>query len=127
MKPGVIWTPENPSQDAFLPRYIGYAANGTNRSVGAPQTKYMMKKTATSLQWSHEFQSCQHTIPSAMNGSAVMVPVAIRSAVSFLTGWMSSAVGPTGGAGAACVVVTVQDSTQKPGGRLHRCYCPRGG
>ncbi len=42
MKQGVIWTPENPSQDAFLPRYIGYAANGTNRSVGAPQTKYMM-------------------------------------------------------------------------------------
>lgn len=42
LKPGVIWTPENPSQSAFLPRYIGYAANGTNRSVGAPQTKYMM-------------------------------------------------------------------------------------
>ena len=31
-------------------------------------------------------QSCQHTIPSAMNGSAVIVPVAILSAVSFLTG-----------------------------------------
>jgi TonB-linked SusC/RagA family outer membrane protein len=42
LKPGVIWTPENPSQDAFLPRYLGYSANGTTRSVGAPQTKYMM-------------------------------------------------------------------------------------
>jgi TonB-linked SusC/RagA family outer membrane protein len=42
LKPGVIWTPENPSQDAFLPRYIGYAANGATRSVGAPQTKYML-------------------------------------------------------------------------------------
>jgi len=42
LKDGVIWTPENPSQDAFLPRYSGYSANGTTRSVGAPQTKYMM-------------------------------------------------------------------------------------
>ena len=56
----------------------------------------MITKTATSLQCSRSFQSCQQTIPSAMNGSAVMVPVAIRSAVSFLTGWMSSAVGPAG-------------------------------
>jgi hypothetical protein len=60
------------------------------------QVTYMIPKTATSLQWSRSFQSCQHTIPSAMNGSAVMVPVAMRSAVSFLTGWMSSAVGPVG-------------------------------
>jgi hypothetical protein len=42
LKPGVIWTPEHPSQDAFFPRYAGYSANGTTRSVGAPQTKYMM-------------------------------------------------------------------------------------
>jgi TonB-linked SusC/RagA family outer membrane protein len=42
LKDGVIWTPEHPSQDAFLPRYSGYSANGTTRSVGAPQTKYMM-------------------------------------------------------------------------------------
>src|SRR5262245_23771042 len=42
LKEGVIWTPENPSQNAFLPRLLGYSANGTTRSVGAPQTKYMM-------------------------------------------------------------------------------------
>ena len=42
LKQGVIWTPENPSQDAFLPRLLGYSANGSNRSVGAVQTKYMM-------------------------------------------------------------------------------------
>jgi TonB-linked SusC/RagA family outer membrane protein len=42
LKEGVIWTPEHPNQDAFLPRYAGYSANGTTRSVGAPQTKYMM-------------------------------------------------------------------------------------
>ncbi len=42
LEKGVIWTPENPSQDAFLPRYLGYSANGNTRSVGAPQTKYMM-------------------------------------------------------------------------------------
>ncbi len=46
----------------------------------------MIANTATSLQWSRSFQSCQQTIPSAMNGRAVIVPVAIRSAVSFLTG-----------------------------------------
>ena len=50
------------------------------------QTTYMIPKTATSLQWSRSFQSCQQTIPSATNGSAVIVPVAMRSAVSFLVG-----------------------------------------
>jgi len=42
LKPGVMWTPDNPNQDAFLPRLLGYSANGSNRSVGAVQTKYMM-------------------------------------------------------------------------------------
>jgi len=37
---GVIWSPENP--DAFFPRYIGYIALGSNRSLGAPQTGYVM-------------------------------------------------------------------------------------
>ncbi len=37
---GVIWTPEN--TDAFFPRYVGYIALGSNRSLGAPQTKYLM-------------------------------------------------------------------------------------
>src|SRR5215210_505299 len=83
------------------------------------QIRYMITKTATSDQCSHEFQSCQPAIPSAMKGSAVMVPVAIRSAVSFLTGWTSSAVGPAG-VGASCVVVTLQDPTQNNG----RCFTP---
>jgi TonB-linked SusC/RagA family outer membrane protein len=39
---GVIWTEDNPSQDAFFPRYVGYIALGTNRTLGAPQTKYLM-------------------------------------------------------------------------------------
>jgi TonB-linked SusC/RagA family outer membrane protein len=42
LKQGVMWTPDNPSQDAFLPRLLGYSANGNTRSVGAVQTKYMM-------------------------------------------------------------------------------------
>lgn len=33
------WTEENP--DAYWPRYRGYTALGTNRSLGAPQTKYL--------------------------------------------------------------------------------------
>src|SRR5215210_6843489 len=83
------------------------------------QVTYMITKTATSLQWSRSFHSCQHTIPSATNGSAVIVPVAIRSAVSFLTGWTSSGVGPAG-LGGSCVVVTLQDPTQNNG----RCFTP---
>ena len=63
------------------------------------QTTYMIPNTATSLQCRRSFHSCQQTIPSAMKGSAVIVPVAMRSAVSFLTGWMSSTVGLLGSAG----------------------------
>lgn len=33
------WTAENP--DAYWPRYRGYTALGTGRSLGAPQTKYL--------------------------------------------------------------------------------------
>ena len=43
----------------------------------------MITNTATSLQRSRSDQTCQQTIPSAMNGSTVIVPVAIRSAVSW--------------------------------------------
>ena len=58
----------------------------------------MITNTKTSLQWSRSFQSCQPTTPRAMNGSTVIVPVAIRSAVSCLTGSTSSAVGTRGSA-----------------------------
>lgn len=34
-----IWTEENP--DAYFPRYRGYTALGTDRSLGAPQTRYL--------------------------------------------------------------------------------------
>lgn len=34
-----IWTEENP--DAYFPRYRGYTALGTGRSLGAPQTRYL--------------------------------------------------------------------------------------
>lgn len=33
------WTEENP--DAYWPRFRGYTALGTNRSLGAPQTRYL--------------------------------------------------------------------------------------
>ena len=59
---------------------------------------YMITNTKTSLQWSRSFQSCQPTTPRAMKGSTVIVPVAIRSAVSCLTGSTSSAVGTHGSA-----------------------------
>lgn len=34
-----IWTEENP--EAYFPRYRGYTALGTDRSLGAPQTRYL--------------------------------------------------------------------------------------
>lgn len=34
-----IWSEENP--DAYFPRYRGYTALGVNRSLGAPQTRYL--------------------------------------------------------------------------------------
>lgn len=34
-----IWTEENP--DAYFPRYRGYTALGTDRSLGTPQTRYL--------------------------------------------------------------------------------------
>lgn len=40
LEDGVVWTEDNP--DAFFPRFIGYIALGSNRSLGAPQTKYLM-------------------------------------------------------------------------------------
>src|SRR4051794_29393876 len=78
----------------------------------------MIPNTATSLQWSRLFHNCQHAIPSAMNGSAVIVPVAIRSAVSFLTGWMSSAVGPAGGSARSWVVTCRTLPKEEAGGYM---------
>jgi TonB-linked SusC/RagA family outer membrane protein len=34
-----MWSEENP--DGYFPRYRGYTALGTNRSLGAPQTRYL--------------------------------------------------------------------------------------
>ena len=34
-----MWSEENP--DAYFPRYRGYTALGTDRSLGAPQTRYL--------------------------------------------------------------------------------------
>jgi hypothetical protein len=42
LEPGVIWTDDNPSQDAFLPRYTGYAAGSGARQLGMSQSKYVM-------------------------------------------------------------------------------------
>lgn len=40
LKDGMIWTEENP--DAFFPRYVGYISLRDNRTLGAPQTRYLM-------------------------------------------------------------------------------------
>ncbi|MBL0940378.1 MAG: SusC/RagA family TonB-linked outer membrane protein [Gemmatimonadaceae bacterium] len=42
LEPGVIWDPANPRADAFFPRLNGYAAQGGERQMSRPQTKYMM-------------------------------------------------------------------------------------
>jgi hypothetical protein len=61
-----------------------------------PVSTYMIAKTATSLQCSSEFQVCQATTPSAMNGTTVIVPVRKRSRRSFSHGSMSRGVGRRG-------------------------------
>ncbi|WP_234573597.1 SusC/RagA family TonB-linked outer membrane protein [Rhodohalobacter sp. 614A] len=42
LEDGMIWTEEDPDPNAFFPRFVGYIALGSNRSLGAPQTKYLM-------------------------------------------------------------------------------------
>ena len=56
----------------------------------------MIAKTTMSCQCRRSFQSCQPTMPRAMKGRMVIVPVAMRSAVSWATGSTSSAVGSAG-------------------------------
>jgi hypothetical protein len=40
LKPGIIWTPENPN--SFLPRYASRLSNNAAGILRAPQTKYVM-------------------------------------------------------------------------------------
>ncbi len=42
LDPGVIYDPANPNPNAFFPRLNGYAAQGGERQMSRPQTKYMM-------------------------------------------------------------------------------------
>lgn len=43
LKEGMIWTEENPSQDAFFPRYVARLANRSGAILrDAPQTRYTM-------------------------------------------------------------------------------------
>jgi len=35
------WTPENPSQDAYFPRYRAYVALSGTRELAVPQTRYL--------------------------------------------------------------------------------------
>ncbi|TVQ66221.1 MAG: TonB-dependent receptor [Balneolaceae bacterium] len=43
LREGVIWTEENPSQDAFFPRFVGRLANRDGAIMrSAPQTQYLM-------------------------------------------------------------------------------------
>ncbi|MGV3710199.1 MAG: SusC/RagA family TonB-linked outer membrane protein [Gemmatimonas sp.] len=42
LAPGIIYDPANPNPNAFFPRLNGYAAQGGERQMSRPQTKYLM-------------------------------------------------------------------------------------
>jgi hypothetical protein len=53
-----MWSEENP--DGYFPRYRGYIALGTNRSLGAPQTRYLQDASYIRL----KNLSLDYTIPA---------------------------------------------------------------
>jgi TonB-linked SusC/RagA family outer membrane protein len=60
LKKGVIWSKDNPN--GFLPKYNGYEANASNRSLGTTQTRYMMNVAyirLKNLQIGYNFSSKQ--------------------------------------------------------------------
>src|SRR5690606_16732372 len=56
------WTEDNP--DAYWPRYRGYTALGTNRSLGAPQTRYLQDASYLRL----KNVSLDYTLPQSWLG-----------------------------------------------------------
>ena len=68
----------------------------------SPVSTYMIRKTKMSFQPSQAPQTCQATKTRQMTGRTVIVPVMIRSRVSFSQGSTSSA---TGGGGSAMALM----------------------
>lgn len=74
---GVIWTEENPSQDAFLPRYVGRQANRGGGILRATQTQYVMNMSYIRLK---NVQFGYNLPPSLTNR------IGMRSATVYLSG-----------------------------------------
>lgn len=70
-----IWTEENP--DAYFPRFRGYTALGTNRSLGAPQTRYLQDASYLRL----KNLTIDYSLPAKLLSKA-----GIRQARVYLTG-----------------------------------------
>ncbi|QEC54188.1 TonB-linked SusC/RagA family outer membrane protein [Anseongella ginsenosidimutans] len=70
-----IWSEENP--DAYFPRFRGYTALGVNRSLGAPQTRYLQDASYLRL----KSLTIDYNIPSKLLEKAGM-----RQATVYVTG-----------------------------------------
>ncbi len=69
------WTEDNP--DAYFPRYRGYTALGTGRSLGAPQTRYLQDASYLRL----KNITLDYSVPKN-----ILKPLYIENARIFLTG-----------------------------------------
>lgn len=78
LAPGVMWTEENPSQDAFLPRYVGRLANRDGAILrSAQQTQYLMDMKYIRLK---NFQIGYH-LPAQLTNR-----IGMRSATVYMSG-----------------------------------------
>ncbi len=69
------WTAERP--DAYWPRYRGYTALGTNRSLGAPQTRYLQDASYMRL----KNLSVDYTLPQSW-----LSRVGVKKALIYISG-----------------------------------------
>lgn len=69
------WTEENPG--GYWPRYRGYTALGTNRSLGAPQTRYLQDASYLRL----KNVSIDYTLPPSW-----MAKAGVRKAMLYISG-----------------------------------------
>lgn len=76
-----IWTEENP--DAYFPRYRGYTALGADRSLGAPQTKYLQDVSYLRLKTLTVDYTLPKTLTERMKLANVQVFVTAQNLFTF--------------------------------------------
>ncbi|HWJ26933.1 MAG TPA: SusC/RagA family TonB-linked outer membrane protein, partial [Flavisolibacter sp.] len=67
------WTEENPSQDAYFPRYRGYVALSGTRELAVPQTRYLQNASYVRLKNLTIGYSLPHNLIQRLKLSAVRI------------------------------------------------------